>query len=66
MSKIASRIVALEKKAPHDLVPHEDRLARFRSKGRGSLSAPRRILSAEDRERLIAKVKALRGRAPNA
>lgn len=66
MSKIASRIVALEKKAPHDVVPHEVRLARFRSKGGVSLSAPRQVLSAEDRERIIVKARALRGRPINA
>ncbi len=60
MSIIARRISALENKAPPGPLTHEERLARLRSRGQGGLPRSAPALSAEDRERLRAKVKAIR------
>jgi hypothetical protein len=66
MSNMARRLVALEKKAPQGALPHEGRLARLRSKGRGGLQNTGHTLSARDIEQLVAKVNALRERPASA
>ena len=60
MSNIARRISALETKAPPRSITHEERLARLRSRGQWRIPRSAQALSAEDRERLRAKVKAIR------
>lgn len=62
MTRMAGRIVALEKKAPDRALTHEERLARLRRLGRVYLSKSGPALSAEDRERIVAKANAIRGR----